>query len=72
VPYRSGLIEFLRGNSHVLQRLAIAMYTRGLSSREIEDAFYQWTGESLLSRTAVSQLTERLWEDYQAFCEQDL
>jgi len=72
VPYRSRLIEFLRGNSDVLQRLAIEMYTRGLSTRDIEETFRQGTGESLLSRTAVSQLTEQLWDDYQAFCERDL
>jgi putative transposase len=71
-PYRSRLIEFVRGNSDVLQRLAIEMYTRGLSTRDIEETFREVTGESLLSRTAVSQLTEQLWDDYQAFCERDL
>ena len=72
VPYRSRLMAFVRGNSDVLQRLAIEMYTRGLSTRDIEETFRQGTGESLLSRSAVSQLTEQLWDDYQAFCERDL
>jgi putative transposase len=71
-PYGSKLMEFLRGNSDVLERLAIEMYTRGLSTRDIEDAFREVTGDMLLSRTAVSNLTEQLWEDYQAFCERDL
>jgi len=71
-PFRSRLMEFLRGNSDVLERLAIEMYTRGLSTRDIEDAFREATGDMLLSRTAVSNLTEQLWEDYQAFCERDL
>ncbi len=31
-PYRSKLVEFLRGNSDVLERLAVEMYTRGLST----------------------------------------
>lgn len=30
------------------------------------------TGQCLLSRNAVSELTESLWEEYQAFCERDL
>jgi putative transposase len=40
--------------------------------RDIEDAFREASGDPLLSRSAVSQLTDRLWEDYQAFCERDL
>ena len=43
------------------------MLARGLSVRDIEDAFKDESGRLLLSRTAVSQLGERLWEDYQAF-----
>lgn len=71
-PYRSKLIEFLRGNSDVLERLAVEMYTRGLSTRDIEAAFQEVTGDMLLSRTAVSTLTEQLWADYEAFSERDL
>ncbi len=71
-PYRSKLVDFGRGHSDVLQRLAIEMYTRGLSTRDIEHAFREATGDALLSRSAVSQLTEQLWDDYQAFCARDL
>ena len=71
-PYRSRLVDFLRGNSDVLERLAVEMYTRGLSTRDIEDAFREVTGDLLLSRTAVSAITDQLWEDYQAFSERDL
>jgi putative transposase len=71
-PYRSKLVEFLRGNSDVLERLAVEMYTRGLSTRDIEAAFQEVTGDMLLSRTAVSTLTDVLWADYEAFCERDL
>ena len=71
-PYRSSLMAFLRGNTDVLNRLATEMYARGLSVRDIEDALQDATGEPLLSRTAVSELSETLWEDYQAFCERDL
>jgi putative transposase len=70
--YRSELMTKLRGNSEVLERLAIEMYTRGMSTRDIEDAIEEATGERMLSRTAVSRLTESLWEDYAAFTQRDL
>ena len=72
-PYRSKLMDFLRGNSDVLEYLVVQMYTRGLSTRDIEDAFRDpHTGELLLGRSAVSELTDSLWEEYQAFCQRDL
>jgi len=70
--YRSELMTFLRGNSEVLERLAVEMYARGLSTRDIEAALVEATGDHLLSRTAVSQITEVLWADYEAFAERDL
>jgi transposase-like protein len=71
-PYRSRLIEFLEGNSDVLERLVTEMYARGLSTRDVEDAFRDATGELVISRSAVSEITDRLWEDYVAFCSRDL
>jgi hypothetical protein len=52
---------FLRGNSDVLEKLAVEMYARGLSVRDIEDALRDATGDPLLSRSAVSELSETLW-----------
>jgi transposase-like protein len=71
-PYRSGLMGFLEGNSEVLDRLVTEMYARGLSTRDVEDAFRDATGELLISKSAVSEITDRLWEDYQAFNARDL
>jgi transposase-like protein len=71
-PYRSILVAFLQGDSDVLKRLVAEMYAHGLSVRDIEDALQDATGEPLLSRNAVSELSETLWEDYQAFCDRDL
>jgi putative transposase len=72
-PYRSRLMEFLRGNSDVLEYLVVQMYARGLSTRDIEEALRDpATGETLLSKSAVSDLTDRLWEEYVAFCQRDL
>jgi transposase-like protein len=48
------------------------MYARGLSTRDVEDAFTDATGDLLISRSAVSEITDILWEDYQAFVSQDL
>jgi putative transposase len=70
--YHAPLMAFLSGNSEVLERLVAEMYARGLSTRDVEDAFTDATGHCLLSRTAVSEITDRLWEDYQAFCQRDL
>jgi len=70
--YRSRLMVFLQGNSDVLERLAVEMYVWGLSTRDIEDALEEATGDRLLSRSAVSQITEVLWDEYEAFAERDL
>jgi putative transposase len=71
-PYRSSLMTFLDGNSDVLERLVTEMYARGLSTRDVEDAFTDATGELLISRSAVSEITDSLWEEYQAFIARDL
>lgn len=72
-PYRSRLMEFLGGNSEALERLVVEMYARGLSTRDVEECFRdERTGELMISRSAVSQITDQLWEDYREFCERDL
>ena len=71
-PFRSSLMSFLDGNSAVLESLVNEMYARGLSTRDVEDAFRDATGELLISKSAVSEITDRLWEDYQAFITRDL
>jgi putative transposase len=71
-PFRSSLMSFLDGNSEVLESLVNEMYARGLSTRDVEDAFRDSTGELLISKSAVSEITDRLWEDYQAFIARDL
>ena len=71
-PFRSTLLSFLEGNSEVLDRLVTEMYARGLSTRDVEDAFRDATGELLISKSAVSEITDQLWADYQAFIGRDL
>jgi putative transposase len=65
-------MESLDGNSDVLERLVVEMYARGLSVRDVEDCFRDATGKLLISKTAVSEITDQLWEHYQAFCHRDL
>ena len=71
-PFVSRLWGFLKGHSDVVQRLVVEMYARGLSTRDIEEALTDATGTCLLSRSAVSELTEALWGDYEAFSTRDL
>src|SRR5262249_624734 len=52
--------------------LAVEMYARGLSTRDIEALFVDEDGRSLLSRTAVSEVTERLWAPYEGVARRDL
>ena len=47
------------------------MYAHGLSTRDIEAVSTDAGGRSLLSRTAVSEITERLWAEYEAFASSD-
>jgi transposase-like protein len=71
-PYRSALYDFLRGHSDVVERRAIAMWARGVATRDVEAAFTDEQGVCLLSRTAVSELTEALGEAYEAFPQRSL
>jgi putative transposase len=71
-PFRSTIREILRGRTAELEALAVEMYARGLSTRDIEALFADATGTSLLSRTAVSEITARLWTEYEAFASRDL
>jgi len=72
VPFRSKIREIIRGRTEELEALAIEMYARGLSTRDIEALFAREDGRCLLSRTAVSEVTERLWTEYEAFASRDL
>jgi len=71
-PFHSRIREAVRGRTEELEALAVEMYARGLSTRDIEAVFADGDGRSLLSRTAVSEVTERLWAEYEAFAGRDL
>jgi len=55
-----------------LRTLALEMYVRGLSTRDVEEAFVDEQGKPFLGRNAVSQLSVRLYEEYVSFSQRDL
>ena len=67
-----GLRELVKGRSEELERLAVEMYARGCSTRDIEAMFRGEDGRSLISRSAVSEITEVMWADYEEFVSRDL
>jgi len=72
VPFRTKLGAFLKGNGCVLKKLVLEMYARGLSTRDIEDALFEATGDEALTKTAVSEVTEILNDEFEAFQNRDL
>lgn len=78
-PYRSPIWRAISKRSPALQKLAVEMYARGLSTRDIEDLLGELCAEQeeqdgtmLLSKSSVSRVTEALWEEYEAFTKRDL
>ena len=71
--FRSEIRESLKGRTQATGGPGgVELLARGLSVRDIEDAFRDESGRLLLSRTAVSEIGERLWADYQEFAGRDL
>jgi transposase-like protein len=74
-PYRSAIWQGLGRRSVSLDKLVAEMYARGLSTRDIEDLLKESSEDGqtiLLSKSSVSQVTEVLWEQYEAFTKRDL
>ena len=71
-PYYSRLAAFFKGNTEVLEKLAVEMYARGLSTRDVEDALMEATGDMVLSKSAVSKVTDILWKEFEEFQQRDL
>lgn len=71
-PYRSKLWAALGRTSDVLTRMIVEMYAGGLSQRDIESALEKALGQFVVSKSAVSDITERLPHAYEAFRTRDL
>jgi len=73
--YRSPIWQALGKRSAHLDRLIVEMYARGLSTRDIEELLKELSPDGqqpLLSKSAVSEVTEVLWEEFEAFAKRDL
>jgi transposase-like protein len=66
------LRSLFSGRTEELERLAVESFARGCSTRDVEELFRAGDGRTLLSRSAVSELTETLWAEYEAFALRDL
>jgi putative transposase len=71
-PARSELWDGLANTSEILKRLIVEMYAGGLSQRDIEYSLERALGQFVLSKSAVSDLTETLTQEYEAFRTRDL
>ena len=71
-PYRSQLWTQVSRTSEVLKKLIVEMYVGGMSQRDIEQGLESAVGHFLLSKSTVSDIAERLAEEYEAFRTCDL
>lgn len=71
-PFRSKIVEAYVARTAALEDLVSRMYVHGLSTRDIEAVFEDLLGGRGIPRTLVSQLTERLAEDFEKFRRRDL
>jgi putative transposase len=71
-PYRSQLWEQVANTSEALKRLIVEMYAGGLSQRDVEYSLEKALGKFILSKSAVSELTDILTQEYEAFRTRDL
>ncbi len=69
------LWQKLKARTEVLDKLAVEMYARGLSTRDIEDLLGEiddGNQQALLSKSSVSRITEVQWEEFEAFARREL
>jgi putative transposase len=71
-PYRSPLGGQVATTSDVLKRLIVEMYVGGMSQRDIEYSLASAVGQFILSKSTVSELTETLSQEYEAWRTRDL
>lgn len=71
-PFESQLLARLDVLEQRVAQMAIEMYVRGLSTRDIEATLVDEEGEPLLSRSSASRLADELYAEYEGFAERDL
>jgi transposase-like protein len=71
-PFVSKVLGRIVQLAERVKTLALEMYVRGLSTRDIEEAFQDGEGKPLFGRSSISRIAERLYEEYLAFSRRDL
>ena len=70
--FRPKLVDRLGNRSVDLGGLIRGMYVRGLSTQDIEDLYGESFGESRLSKSTVSRITQQLNGDFETWRKRDL
>jgi transposase-like protein len=71
-PFVSRLLKGCIQLTERIRRMALEMYVRGLSTRDVEEAFVDQRGSPMFSRSTISRLSERLYDEYRDFSGRDL
>lgn len=71
-PFRSALWGQMAPTSDVLKRLIVEMYVGGMSQRDIEYSLESALGHFVLGKSAVSELSATLSDEYEAWRTRDL
>jgi putative transposase len=71
-PFRPQLPERLASRTPDLEALVRGMYVRGLSTQDIGALYGETFGESRLSKSTVSRITQQLTQDFQTWRQRDL
>lgn len=71
-PFRSKIVDAYVARTASLEDLVNRMYVHGLSTRDIETVLTELLEGKSISKSVVSQLTERLAEDFESFRKRDL
>ena len=66
------LVERLGNRSVDLEGLVRGMYVRGLSTQDVEDLYGESFGQSRLSKSTVSRITQQLNGDFETWRKRDL
>jgi hypothetical protein len=70
--FHSAVLEQFTNGTPALKRLVLSMYVRGLSVRDIEASFEEAFGARVLSKSAVSEVTQTIGEQFAQWQARDL
>jgi transposase-like protein len=71
-PFPARVAQAVGARSAALERLATRMWVRGLSQQDVEALFTETVGSRVISRTGVSQVSQQLQADFDAWRRRDL